>query len=228
MVCKNCGAIISYGLRECEFCGSPVDIQGIAEMGWHKKDSLLSIMTVDERDTLMAFLNVGKHAEAQRFIKKSMGVDSQQAYEMVKNVIDNKDVPLENVDSLYEKLTSKSKDVLYMDNDNEKFLIAEKGAQNKYLTKLGYNCDEEILLLYDNAIVKTGESGFVVTDKGFYSSGFFLSDKSFFVSLEDVKTVYAEGSTLYINGKKVEITLIDARDYCCVSTIISRIIHKYR
>lgn len=134
------------------------------------------------------------------------------------------DVPSSDLESMIAGLTSKSRDILYFDDHAEGVEKAKRGAQNKYLYKLGYSPNEKILLLYDNAVIKTGESGFTITDKGMYSSGFFLGDTAFFIPLDRIETISLEDNSLVVNERKVEIVLIDNADYQTLRDIVAKIV----
>ena len=226
MICKNCGANVVRGLLECEYCGSPI-VQTEIET-FPMAQSFVSLLSVEESKVLFSYIAAGNHAAAQRLIMTIFGFSGQQAYDIIKQLIENKDAIVPNMDVLIKNLTPKTKRVLFFDEDSEAFLNAKIGAQKKYLYKLGYTSDEKILAIYDNAIIKTGEIGFVITNKGFYSSGSLFGEKSFYIPLDGVRTIYVDGSTLFVNDKKVDIVLIDSSDYFKVCFIVSRIIRSQR
>lgn len=226
MVCRNCGANITSGLRECEYCGAPIDVSEM-EIG-STKQSFVSLLSAEEKQLLSSFMANGKYSEAQKFAMRAFGFNGQQAYEIISQIAKHKDAAIPNIDILIKNLSPKSKDVLLFDETSEKMLKAKIGARSKYLTKQGYTVGEKILLLYNNAILKSGESGFTITNKRFYSSGFLLGDKAFVISLCDIKTVRVEGNTLLINNRKVDIVLVDSNDYSKVAIITSGIIRSNR
>ena len=82
--------------------------------------------------------------------------------------------------------------------------------------------------MYDNAILKTGESGFTITDRGLYSSGFFLGDKEFFVPLKEIKSVKIEENSLVVNEKSINIVLVDTNDRQTLRTIVLKIVALYK
>lgn len=228
MICKNCGASITNGLTECEYCGSPIEV---SEMGIgisSTTQSFVSLLSAEEKQLLSSYMANGNYSTAQRFAMRAFGFNGQQAYEIINQVAMHKDAAIPNIGILIKNLTPKSKDVLFFDETSEKMLKAKAGAQSKYLTKQGYTIDEKILLLYDNAVIKSGESGFTVTNKRLYSSGFFLGDKAFAIPLSNIMTVHVEGNILLINDRKVDIVLVDSNDYSKVATITSEIIRSNR
>lgn len=180
MICKNCGANITTGMIECEFCGSRVDMM---KMG---------------------------NSQLQKQIQK---LEAANACDL-----ENKN----EIASLF------SNNVLYFDICEDGAEKVRKGAQRKYLDKLGYSYNEKILLMYDNAILKTGESGFTITDRGLYSSGFFLGDKEFFVPLKEIKSVKIEGNSLVVNEKSIDIVLVDTNDRQTLRTIVLKIVALYK
>ena len=228
MICKNCGANIPAGISECEFCGTIVDVSVTGVRTTSTTRSFVALLSSEEQQVLSSLIAKGSHAEAQRFIMNVFGFNGQQAFEIINQVVKYKDAVIPNLDILIKNLTPKSKGVLFFDNSSEKAQQAQMGAKNKYLCKLGYASDEQILLLYDNAILKSGESGFVITNKQFYSSGSMLIDKAFVFPLRDIKTTRIDGSTLIINDRKVDIVLTDANDYLKICAIVSRIIRTNR
>lgn len=227
MICKNCGASIVIGLKECEFCGTLVDTEELITNSITTQ-SFVSLLSIEEKQILSSFMTNGNLAEAQRFVMNTLGFNGPQAYEIVNQIAKHKDAIIPNMEILIKNLTPKSKGVLFFDDTDESMLKEKSGAQNKYLFKQGYTLDEKILLLYDNAILKSGESGFTITNKNFYSSGSLLGEKAFCIPLQDVKTTRVEGSNMLINEKKVDIVLVDANDYLKVCAIVSRIIRSNR
>ncbi len=228
MICSNCGANISEGLKECEFCGSPVDVAKAGAGNIPIARSFVSLLSPEENKTLSSYMARGDYSTAQRFVMDTFGFNGPQAFEIIKQVARHKDAILPNMYILIENLMSESRKVLYFENDSKDITKVKKGAQNKYLIKLGYVIDERILLLYDNAIIKSGENGFTITNKCFYSSGSLLGDEAFVVPLKDIKTTHVDGITLFVNEKKVAMTQIDANDYFKVCSIVSRIIRMNR
>lgn len=228
MICKNCGASITNGFKECEYCGSPIDAPKAGIGAGFTTQSFVSLLSAKEKQMLSSYMANRNYSEAQKFTMRTFGFNGQQAYEIISQVAEHSDAIIPNIDILIENLTPKSKDVLFFDEASEQGLKVKTGAKNKYLTKLGYSADEKILLMYDNAVLKSGESGFTVTNKKFYSSGYFLGDKAFALPLHDINTVRLEGNTLLINDRKVEIVLVDSNDYLKVAIITSVIIHLNR
>lgn len=228
MVCKNCGASITGRLIECEYCGSPIDESETGIGISSTTQSFVSLLSSDEKQLLSSYMANGNYSDAQKFVMRAFGFNGQQAYEIINQVVMYKDATIPNTAILIKNLTPKSKNVLFFDEPSEKMLKAKAGAQSKYLTKQGYTVDEKILMLYDNAVMKSGESGFTITDKKVYSSGNFLGDKAFAIPLSGVKTVRVEGNTLLINDRKVEIVLVDSNDYSKVAIIASEIIRSNR
>lgn len=174
MICKNCGANITTGMIECEFCGSRVDMM---KMG---------------------------NSQLQKQIQK---------------------LEAANACDLENKIASlSSNNVLYFDICEDGAEKVRRGAQRKYLDKLGYSYNEKILLMYDNAILKTGESGFTITDRGLYSSGSFWGDKEFFVPLKEIESVKIEGNSLVVNEKSIDVVLVDTNDRQTLRTIVLKIV----
>lgn len=138
------------------------------------------------------------------------------------------DVPGNDLESMIDSLSSTSKNVLYFGDYAEGIGKAKAGAQNKYLYKMGYSTDEKILLLYDNAAIKTGESGFTITDKGIYSSGFFLGDKAFYFPLNGIQKIVLENNHLMINEMTIEISLVDHKDRQMLRDIVAKIVFANR
>ena len=161
MICKNCGANITTGMIECEFCGSRVDMM---KMG---------------------------NSQLQKQIQKLEAANACDLENKIASLSSNK---------------------------------VRRGAQRKYLDKLGYSYNEKILLMYDNAILKTGESGFTITDRGLYSSGSFWGDKEFFVPLKEIKSVKIEGNSLVVNEKSIDVVLVDTNDRQTLRTIVLKIV----
>lgn len=89
---------------------------------------------------------------------------------------------------------------------------AINGAMSKYLYGFGYTPAEQILLLYDDAVFKAGERGFTLTNRGIYSSGCLWVDKAFFIPLGEIATISLDDSNLVVNGRKIDICLIDRVD----------------
>lgn len=227
MICKNCGAEIGIGLSECEFCGTQIDTTNLKTESTATQ-SMVSLLSFEEKQRLSLLMTNGNLVEAQKLVMNAFGFNGPQAYEIVNQIVKYKDAVIPDLDMMIKNLTSKSKGVLFFDETDESMSKAKAGAQNKYLFKQGYVTDEKILLLYDNAILKAGESGFTITDKRFYSSGSFLGDKAFSIPLQEVKTTRIDGNNLLINDRKVDIVLVDANDYLKVCAIVSRIIRSNR
>ena len=78
--------------------------------------------------------------------------------------------------------------------------------------------------MYDNAILKTGESGFTITDRGLYSSGSFWGDKEFFVPFKEIKSLKIEGNSLVVNDKSIDVVLVDTNDRQTLRTIVLKIV----
>lgn len=233
MKCKNCGAGITSGMIECEYCGSVIDITAAgdtaAAVHTISQQSWTALLTAEERQTLLSYLETNKRILAIKFVVSRLGLSMEQGTEMIEQLEAHKEVCIPDVDTLMALLTSKSNNVLYFDENEDRITKAKRGAMNKYLLKLGYTPNEKILLLYDNAAIKTGESGFTITDRGFYSSGFFLEDKEFFLSLNDFKTVeLVDTNRMVINGKKVDIIMIHNDDYYNLCAIVAGIIRTNR
>lgn len=228
MICRNCGANLVKGLKECEFCGSPVDITEIGVGNTATTQSLVALLTDYEKHQLTMDMAKGDFAKAQRFVMDAFGLNGQQAYEVINQAAKYKDAAIPNIDILIKNLTPKSRNVLYFDDTQDNISKAKAGAKGKYLSKLGYSDDEKILMLYDNAIMKSGESGFTITKKCFYSSGLFLNEKAFAVPLCDIKTMRLDGYRMLINDRRTDLALIDANDYMKVYGIVSRIIRSNR
>ena len=174
MLCKNCGANITTGMIECEFCGSRVDMMKMGNSQLQKQKQKLKAANACDLENKIASLS--------------------------------------------------SNNVLYFDICEDGAEKVRRGAQRKYLDKLGYSYNEKILLMYDNAILKTGESGLTITDRGLYSSGFFLGDKEFFVPLKEIKSVKIEENSLVVNEKSINIVLVDTNDRQTLRTIVLKIV----
>lgn len=108
----------------------------------------------------------------------------------------------------YNELQNASKEIIHLKGveHNRYFPRVLNNIQNSYLKQLGFKSDEEILMIYDNTIFHSGDKGFTITNRGFYSSGNIL-EKPFFIPRDDIDLydIHISGSDLIINHKTIDI-----------------------
>ena len=104
--------------------------------------------------------------------------------------------------------------------DNNIIKTRLQGAKEKYLLKLGFTDAEKILVFYDNTVFSSGKKGTVITDKGIYSSGAFLTSSSFYIHSSDLKTIMQKNTDIFFNDCAADFCLLKKDEYEILLSIL--------
>ena len=126
-------------------------------------------------------------------------------------LIDESERRIENslteIHMYYDALHVKTKERVYILEQLKNNPKIINNAYNSYLKKLGCSENEKVLMIYDNTVLRTGEKGFTITNRGFYSTGCSFNTGKHFISRDEILTsdIKIKGSDLIIGEKYTDI-----------------------